>query len=153
MMNQIDKIGAMEGLLENVGETVSVNYIDQFNKQKSITGKLRRVEPYVNITIDFSEKVPEELRGLNYFKGKETFEQTQGIPFLGSPDAIISILAKDGSLLYDNKNVFPFYNPFFFPNVNKDGNLRIGVNHEAGEAYTKQIRELSFGKHQKQQSL
>ncbi len=92
------------------------------------------------------ERVPEEIQERDIFQGRKIIKSTIGFPFLGLPVAIISILTKDGSVLYDNEHVSPFYNPHFFPNQDKNGRSRIGNNYKAGKAYTEQTRELSFGK-------
>ena len=146
MMNQAERIEAMERLPEHLGEIVSVTYVDQMNQQQSIRGILKKGTPYSHVVVTHLERVPEEIQGMDVFQGRKIIKSTTGVPFLGSPDAIMSILAKDGSVLYDNEHVRPFYNPHFFPHQDQNGRLRIGDNYEAGESYTKQTRELSFGR-------
>ncbi len=146
MMNQTERIEAMERLPEHLGEIVSVTYVDQMNQQESIRGKLKEVTPYSNVKVTHLERVPEEIQDMDVFHGRKIMKSTTGVPFLGSSDAIMSILAKDGSVLYDNENVHPFYNPHFFPNQDENGRLRIGDNYEAGKAHTEKTRELSFGR-------
>ncbi|MBI2565396.1 hypothetical protein HYV79_05450 [Candidatus Woesearchaeota archaeon] len=121
-------------LFLHLGEGVTVTFVDQFNKQESITGTLVEVNPYFNIEISSWEK----------WAGKK-YKSITGIPFLGSPDAIMSIVTETGRIIYDNENVHPFYNPFFFPNTDKNGTLCVGINYDAGKAHTKKVRKLSFG--------
>ncbi|MBI5066439.1 hypothetical protein HZA97_09480 [Candidatus Woesearchaeota archaeon] len=130
-----ERIKAMENLSEYVGKTITVTYIDQFNKQDSITGNLDEVTPYHNL----------EITNWESLAGKK-YKSTTGIPFVGSPDAITSIADENGKVIYNNENVYPFYNPFFYPNLDKDGILRIGINYKKGVAHTKKVRKLSFGK-------
>ena len=146
MMNQAERIKSMERLSEHLGEVVSVAYVDQMNQQKSIRGKLKEVTPYSNVVVTHLTRVPEEIQDMDVFQGRKIMKSTTGIPFLGSPDAIVSILAKDGSVLYDNEHVHQFYNPHFFSNQDENGRLRIGNDYEAGKAYTEKNRELSFGR-------
>ncbi|MBM3233732.1 hypothetical protein FJZ19_01420 [Candidatus Pacearchaeota archaeon] len=146
MMNQAERIEAMERLPEHLGEFVSVIFVNQFNKRKCIRGKLKEVTPYSNVVVTHLERVPEEIQDMDIFQGRKIMKSTTGIPFLGLPDAIMSIHAKDGSVLYDNELVHPFYNPHFFPNRDENGRLRIGEDHNDGKAYAERTRELSFGR-------
>ncbi len=145
-MNQTERIESMVKLPKHLGEIVSVTYVDQMNQQRLIRGKLKEVTPYSSVVVTYLEKVPEEMQDSDVFKGRKIMKSTIGIPFLSSPDAIMSIITKDGSVLYDNDNIRPFYNPHFFPTLNEDGRLRIGDDYNAGIAHTRQSRELSFGK-------
>jgi hypothetical protein len=146
MMNQAERIKAMEKLPEHLGEVVSVTYVDQMNQQKSIRGRLKEVTPYSNLVVTHLERVPKKIQGKDIFQGRKIIKNTTGVPFLGSPAAIMSILAKDGTVLYNNEHVFPFYNPHFFPNQDEKERLRIGDNYKAGKRYTEQTRKLSFGR-------
>ena len=133
-MNQTERIKAMERLPEHLGRIVNVAFVDQMNQQRSIRGILKEVNPYSYVSLAHLERV----------KGK-IMKNITSIPFLGAPSAIMSITQHDGSVLYDNDNVRPFYNPFYFPNQDLDGTLRIGVVAEITEAETQLERQASFG--------
>ena len=146
MMNLQQRIEAMDRLAQHIGEYVSVTYINQHSEQESIRGILKRVTPFSNVEVAHLTRVPEEIQHMDVFQGRKIFKSTTGIPFLGEPDAIMSIIGKDGKVLYDNEHVHPSYNPHFLPNVDEAGRLRIGDNYEAGKAHTEKNRELSFGR-------
>ncbi len=145
-MNAEERTKLMKDLSTHVGELVTVNYVDQMNDSRTLAGVLKNVKPYSNVEIAHLREVPAAIQHWDLFKGEKVFESITGIPFLGSPDAIMSISAFAGKVLYENEHVHPFYNPFFFPNTDEEGRLRIGVNHEAGEEYTEQLREKCFGR-------
>ncbi|MDP3765192.1 MAG: hypothetical protein Q8R04_01655 [Nanoarchaeota archaeon] len=144
MMNQAERIEAMERLPEHLGEIVTVLYVDQMNQQRSIRGILKKVNPYTDVFVAHLERVPKEMQGIGIFQGK-IMKNITGIPFLGSPSAIMSIAANDRSVLYDNDNVRPFYNPFYFPNPDEEGRLRTGIEDEIAEAEIQMARQISFG--------
>ncbi|MBI2565011.1 hypothetical protein HYV79_03415, partial [Candidatus Woesearchaeota archaeon] len=80
-----ERIKSMEQLQNYVGEGVTVTFVDQFNKQESITGTLVEVNPYFNIEISSWEKW-----------AVKKYKSITGIPFLGFPDAIMSIVTETG---------------------------------------------------------
>lgn len=134
MMSQAERIEAMERLPKHLGRIVTVAYVDQMNRQRSIRGILKEVNPYSYVS----------LAHLGRVQGK-IMKDITSIPFLGSPTAIMSITSHDGSALYNNDNVRPFYNPFYFPNLDWDEILRTGVVTEIAEAEIQMIRQTSFG--------
>jgi len=145
MMNLQERIETMERISGHIGKVVTVTYVDQLNKQCSIKGILKEVTPYSNVVVTYLERIPEKIQSMDIFQGRKIMKRTIGIPFLGEPSAIMSIVARDGSIIFDNENVHTFYNPYFYPNLDEQGKFRIGVNYEAGKSYANQTRELSFG--------
>lgn len=150
-MNQSERIEAMERLPKHIGEAVIVIYIDQMSQQSSMRGILKEVTPYQNIVVNHLMRVPDWMQ--EEFRGRKITKGMTGIPFLGSPDAIVSILTRKGEVLYDNENVHPRYNPYYFPHLDERGKLRIGISHEAGEAFTQCTREISFGRQHREYPL
>ncbi|MBI4918803.1 hypothetical protein HY837_02655 [archaeon] len=145
-MNIEERVQAMNDLPKYIRKSVVITYINQMNKKDIIIGELRGVNPYNSIEVTHLKEIPKEIQHWDIFKGETVLEAHTGIPFLGTPDAIMSIFTLEGLVLYQNEHVYPFYNPFFFPNKDENGILRTGINYEAGVEYTEKIRELSFGR-------
>ena len=146
MMDLAKRIEAMGKLPKHIGEIVHVNYVNQFNQQKSIVGTLKEVLPYSDIVVTHLDQVPDKIRCVSAFNGLNIFKRSTGIPFLGSPVAIMSVQAKDRSVLYENEHVHPFYNPHFKSDNDENPDLTSGIDYKAGKAYTAKTRELSFGR-------
>lgn len=125
MMNLQERIEAMERLSEHIGERVSVAYVQQWStKPQRSAGVLECVEPYVFIEV---------TEDGNSVKGNT------GIPFLGVPNAIVSIIREDGTVLYDNPHVYSGYNPFYAEDNPET------FRYERAKAYAELVRALSFG--------
>jgi len=127
------RMAAMERLSEHIGERVDVGYVQQRStKPQRSAGVLEYVEPYVRI------KVTEDG---NSVKGNTS------IPFLGIPDAIVSIAQENGAVLYENPHIYPKYNPFY-----AEDNLET-FHYEQAQAYAGLVMVLSFGKHTSRRNI
>lgn len=126
------RIAAMEELPKHIGEFVKITYVDQWDKRETIQGDLSGVEPFTYLKL------------LHHEGGQSLV--TSGLPFVGNPEAIISITAGDGTVLYDNELICPGYNPNFGPRLDTDGRFRLGGDLAEGKAFGGQIRQLSFGR-------
>ncbi|MDP3640288.1 MAG: hypothetical protein Q8R53_03750 [Nanoarchaeota archaeon] len=125
-MDLQQRIEAMERLSEHAGERVSVEYVQQRStKPQWSEGVLEYVEPYVFI------EVTEDGNSL---------KRNTGIPFLGMPDAIVSIVREDGVVLYENPHIYPRYNPFYAEDNPET------FHYERAKAYAELVKVLSFGK-------
>lgn len=120
MMTLQERIESMEKLSEYIGKKVDITYVDLHCKKAMLSGVLNEVEGYYNISL-----------------GEEG-----GIPFIGEPTAIMSIVS-DGDVLYENPYIFPSYIPSLseYPSDQKSS----GIARELVDAYRKAVRELSFG--------
>ncbi len=132
-MDLPQRIAAMERLSEHIGERVRVKYVEQIsNRSQRSAGVLEYVEPYVLIEV---------TEDGNSVKGNT------GIPFLGMPDAIVSISREDGTVLYDNSHIYPKYNPFYAADNPET------FHYERAKAYTELVRVLSFGNRALRQNI
>lgn len=137
-MNQKERIKAMKALPEHIDEFVAVTYINFHNRKQSVEGVLKGVSPFSYINIE--QDIPVG-KGFEYlFGNKKVIKTIKKIQILESNAAIMSIVTSEGKALYDNENIYPFYDPNIMPKPDQKITEFLADIKE----YVKKTRRLSF---------
>ena len=150
MMNQIERITAMDSLNDYLDRMVTVDFIYYAAERWQRTGSFLEFEPFSYVVIDPYQYLQSVglVKGENRFLEERDEQRPIRIDFVSGESAIISIkelVGIDSNTIYSNQWIIPDFNPSYHNTRGEMLERGAIVVKENADDIVEHVRKVSFG--------